>query len=133
MPDSLVDLEDRRSAVQSQIAQLGDMRSGSITGTGGRCGNPNCQCHRTGNPGHGPYFRLTRKVNGKTVTETFSSPASLAKAQREVAEGRRFRELGDQLFEVNEQICQLRPVEETRPSAQEEKRPKPSKRKSPAK
>ena len=26
MPDSLVDLEDRRSAVQSQIAQLGDMR-----------------------------------------------------------------------------------------------------------
>ena len=46
MPDSLVDLESRRGAVQSQIAQLGDMRSGSITGTGGRCGNPNCHCHR---------------------------------------------------------------------------------------
>jgi hypothetical protein len=69
MPDS--DLEGRRAAVQSQIAQLGDMRSGSITGTGGRCGNPNCHCHQTGDPGHGPYPRLTRKVNGKTVTETF--------------------------------------------------------------
>src|SRR5580658_10832406 len=118
MPDTLVHLESRRTAVQSQIAQLGDMRSGSITGTGGRCGNPNCHCHREGDPGHGPYYRLTRKVNGKTVTETFSSPASLAKAQREVAERQRFRELSDQLLKVNEQICQLRPVELTTPSAQ---------------
>ena len=133
MPDSLLDLEGRRAAVQLQIAQLGDMRSGSITGTGGRCGNPNCHCHRAGDSGHGPYFRLTRKVKGKTVTETFSSPASLAKARREVAECQRFRELGDQLLDVNEQICELRPVEQTLPAAQEKKRPKPSKRKSPAK
>src|SRR4051794_5148749 len=133
MPDSLIDLESRRAAVQLQITQLGDMRSGSITGTGGRCGNPNCHCHRAGDPGHGPYYRLTRKVNGKTVTETFSSPASLAKAHREVAECQRFRELGDQLLEVNEQICALRPVEEPAPSAQEKKRRKRSNRKSRAK
>jgi hypothetical protein len=129
MSDSLVDLESRRAAVRSQIAQLGDMRSGSITGTGGRCGNPNCHCHRAGDPGHGPYYRLTRKVNGKTVTETFSSPTRLAKAQREVAECQRFRQLGDQLLEVNEQICELRPVEETSPSVQEKKRRTRSKRK----
>ena len=133
MPDSLVDLEARRNAVQSQISQLGDMRAGSITGTGGRCGNPNCHCHRAGDTGHGPYYRLTRKVNGKTVTETFSSAASLTKAQREVAECQRFRELGDQLLDVNEQICELRPVEEISPTAQEKKRPKRSKRKSRAK
>jgi len=131
MPNSLADLEGRRVAVQSQIAELGDMRSGSITGTGGRCGTANCHCHQAGDPGHGPYYRLTRKVNGKTVTETLSSPASLAKAQREVAECQRFRELGDQLLEVNEQICQLRPVEETLPSDQEKKRSKRSKRKLP--
>src|SRR6266849_9816747 len=130
MPDSLVDLESRRASVQLQIARLSDMRSGSITGTGGRCGNPNCHCHRAGDPAHGPYYRLTRKVKGKTVTETFSSPASLAKARREVAECQRFQELGDQLLEVNEQICALRPVEEAAPSAQEKKRPKRSARKS---
>jgi hypothetical protein len=133
MPDSLVDLESRRAAVQLQIGQLGDMRSGSITGTGGRCGNPNCHCHRAGDPGHGPYYRLTRKVDGKTVTETFSSAASLTKAQREVAECQRFRELGDQLLDVNEQICELRPVEEISPTTLEKKRLKPSKRKSRAK
>ena len=76
MPDSLVDLESRRSAVQSQIAQLGDMRSGSISETGGCCGNPNCHCHRADDPGHGPYYRLTRKVNGKTVTATVDDPAT---------------------------------------------------------
>src|SRR5437588_5439343 len=133
MSDSIVDLESRRAAVQSQIAQLGDMRSGSISGTGGRCGNANCHCHRAGDPGHGPYFRLTRKVQGKTVTTTFSTPASLAKAQREVAECQRFRELGEQLLEVNEEICRLRPVAETAPSAQEKKRRKRSNRKSRAK
>ena len=106
MPDSLIDLESRRATVQLQIAQLGDMRTGSITGTGGRFGNQNCHCHRAADPGHGPYYRLTRKVNGKTVTETFS------KAQREVAECQRFRDLGVQLLEVNERVCQLRPVEE---------------------
>ncbi len=133
MPHSLIDLESRRAAVRLRIAQLGDMRSGCITGTSGRCGNPNCHCHRAGDPGHGPYYRLTRKVKGKTVTETFASPASLAKAQREVAECQRFRELGEQLLDVNEQICELRPVEENSSSAQEKKRPKRSKRKSRAK
>jgi hypothetical protein len=72
-------------------------------------------------------------VNGKTVTQTFSSPASLAKAQREVAECQRFRELSDQLLEVNEQVCRLRPVEESPLSAQEKKQPKSSKRRSRAK
>jgi hypothetical protein len=133
MPNSLVDLESRRAAVQLQIAQLGDMRSGSITGTSGRCGNSNCHCHQAGDPGHGPYYRLTRKVNGKTVTETFSSAAGLTKAQREVAECQRFRELSDQFLDVNEQICELRPVEDIAPTAQEKKRPKQSKRKSRAK
>lgn len=133
MPVTLAELERRRVTVQSALAQLGDMRAGSITGTGGRCGNPNCHCHQPGAAGHGPYYRLTRKVEGKTVTETFSSPAALAKAQREVAEYHRFRELSHELLEVNEAVCQLRPVEEPTLSAQEKKRSKQSTKKSRAK
>ena len=133
MVDSLADLEGRRANVQAQIAQLGDMRSGSITGTGGRCGYANCHCHRAEDPGHGPYYRLTRKVDGKTVTETFFSSASRAKAQREVAEYHRFRELSGQLLAVNERICGLRPVEEEASSAQEKKRRKSSAKRSRAK
>jgi hypothetical protein len=132
MSDFLPALEAQRAMVQQQMSQLGDMRAGSISATGGRCGNPRCHCRQKNDPGHGPFYRLTRKVGGKTVTETFSSPADLRKAEREVAEYHRFRELSRDLLEVNEKICQSRPVEDTL-TPEEKKLPRPSRRKSRAK
>lgn len=132
MPDSLTALEAQRTALKLQISELGDMRTGSITTTGGRCGNPRCHCHNDGDPGHGPFYRLTRKVGGKTVTETFSTPAALHKAQKEIAEYHRFRDLSRDLVEVNEKICSARPVQDTM-SPEEKKRQKRSSAKSRAK
>ena len=130
--DSLPELEKRRTDVLAQISQLGDFRSGSITPTQGRCGNPNCHCHKPGEPGHGPNLRLTYKVGGKTFTESFATPAAQRKAQREVAEFRHYQELSRALLEVNARICQARPAEDTL-SAEEKKRPKRSTKKSRAK
>ena len=130
---SLSDLQQQRSSLHSRLAGLGDFRSGSITGTGGRCGNPRCHCHQANDPGHGPYYRLTRKVEGKTVTETFSTDAALRKAQREVEEYHRFRRLSQELLEVNEQICRLRPILEEEPAAEKKKRRKRSAKRSRAK
>jgi hypothetical protein len=125
MTTALPALETQRSEIQRKIGQLGDMRSGSITTTGGRCGNPGCHCRKEGDPGHGPFYRLTRKIEGKTVTETFATPVALRKAQQEVAEFHRFRELSQNLVEVNEKICRVRPVEDTL-TPQEKKRRKSS-------
>lgn len=132
MSDPLAGLEQQRSVVLKQILELGDFRSGSVTAISGRCGKPNCRCHRPNQPGHGPNFRLTRKINGKTVSETFSSAAELRKAQREVEAFHRFRQLSQELLEVNERICRTRPVEDTL-SPQEKKRPKRFAKKSRAK
>jgi len=132
LPDSLTNLEQQRSAVLADIVEVGDFRSGSITAISGRCGKPNCRCHLPNQPGHGPNFRLTRKVHGRTISETFSSAAELRKAQREVEAYHRFRQLSQELLEVNEKICRARPVEDS-VSLQEKKRPKPSGRKSRAK
>jgi hypothetical protein len=129
MADSLPTLEAKRSEIQHQISALGDMRSGSITTTGGRCGNPGCHCRKEGDPGHGPFYRLTRKVRGKTVTETFATPLALRKAQSEVAEFHRFRELSQSLLDVNEEICRTRTLADAL-TAQEKKQPKRSGRKS---
>lgn len=129
MPDSLLALEQRRGAILSRIIDLGDFRSGSITAISGRCGKPECRCHQPNQPGHGPNFRLTRKVNGKSVSETFASPAEMRKAQREVEAFHRFRELSGELLEVNEKICRARPVEDTL-TPEEKKRRKRSGRKS---
>jgi hypothetical protein len=132
MSDSLPTLETQRSAIQRQISQLGDMRIGSISTTGGRCGNPRCHCRQKDDPGHGPFYRLTRKVGGKTVTETFSSPPALHKAEREVAEYHRFRDLSRDLLAVNEKICQSRPVDGTL-TPEEKKQPRRSRQRSRAK
>ena len=112
MSESLPALEKDRSEVLRQISHLGDLRPGSIGEVMGRCSKPNCHCAQPGDPGHGPHFRLTRKVKGKTVAETLSTPAALRKAQREVGEFRKFQQLSAQLVKVNEAICQQRPVEE---------------------
>ena len=132
MRDPLPELERRRADLLAQILHLADFRPGSITATQGRCGNPKCHCHQPGEPGHGPNLRLTYKVDGKTVTESFATPAAQRKAQREVAEFAHYRELSRALIEVNAQICRARPVADSL-SPEEKKRPKRSARKSRAK
>ena len=111
MPDTLDALEAQRSRLLEEFLRLGDLRPGSITAVVRRCGKPSCHCAKPNDPGHDPQFRLTRKVAGKSVTESFPNPAALRKAQQEVAEFHRFQKLGEDLVRVNENICALRPVE----------------------
>ena len=132
MPDSLPHLEAKRTDLFRQLAALGDFRRGSITATSGKCGKITCHCAKRDDPGHGPNFRLTRKIQGKTITETFDSLAGLRKAEREVEAFHRFQELCGQIVEVSEKICELRPVEATL-TPQEKKRRQLSARKSRAK
>ena len=113
MPDSLPQLEAHRSDLFRQLISVGDLRRGSITTTSGKCGKATCHCAKREDPGHGPSFRLTRKVRGKTVTETFASPVALRKAQQEVAAFHRFQEICAQIVAVSEKICTLRPVADT--------------------
>jgi hypothetical protein len=132
LPESLPTLEQQRSRILTQILELGDFRSGSITAIQGRCGKANCHCHQPNQAGHGPNFRLTRKIKGKTVSETFSSSAELRKAQQEVEAFHRFQKLSRELLDVNEKICRARPAADTL-TPQEKKRRKPSTTKSRAK
>jgi hypothetical protein len=111
MPDTLNALETERAKLLEEFLRLGDLRPGSITAVVRRCGKPSCHCAKPNDPGHDPQFRLTRKVAGKSVTESFSHPAALRKAQHEVAEFHRFQKLSEDLVGVNEKICALRPVD----------------------
>jgi|ERR1700678_1276530 hypothetical protein len=129
MSDPELQLEKQRAELLKQISSVGDLRRGSITATSGKCGKPTCHCAKPGSVGHGPNYRLTRKVQGKTVTETFSSLVALKKAQREVAEFHQFQNLCEQVVVVSEQLCAARPLDDT-VSLQEKKRRKRSVRKS---
>jgi len=131
--ESLSALEARRTELLGALANLKDMRPGSVVGAVFRCGKPSCHCARPEDPGHGPNLRLTYKWHGKTVTQALPTPAAVHKAERDIAEFREYQRLGRELLEVNEQICRLRPVEEQPLSEQEKKRRTPSSGKSHAK
>ncbi len=133
MAESLPVLESRRAELLRALANLKDMRPGSVVGAVFGCGKPSCHCARPEDPGHGPNLRLTYKWHGKTVTEALPTPATVRKAEREIAEFREYQRLGRELVEVNEKICRLRPIDEPPHSEQEKKRPTRSSRKSRAK
>ncbi len=125
-------LERQRAAILEEIGALGDMRRGSIVEQYLRCGKSPCCCQARGHTGHGPYFTFTRKVQGKTQTRQLRPGPALSKLSREVETFHRFRQLCDQLIEVNERLCALRPVasaDREPPEVKKTSRP-PSRRKS---
>ena len=111
MSGSLQELEAQRSKILRQITTLGDFRQGSISAVVRRCGKPNCHCAKADDPGHDPQIRLTRRVEGKTVAESFPSPAAWRKAQAEIDEYHHFQQCSSELIAVNEKICRQRPAE----------------------
>ena len=109
-PDELAELERRRAELYRELGQVGDFRRGSLNEVRRKCGKPNCACAAPGPPGHGPQWNLTRKADGRTRTVHLRPGPELDKARREVAEYQRFRDLAGQVAEVNEAICDARPV-----------------------
>lgn len=98
--------ERRREELRSELAELGDMRPGSLVERFRRCGSPGCHCAGEGSRGHGPYWSLTREVGGKTVTRVIAHGPAVARTQVQIAEFRRFRQLMREFIEVSERICE---------------------------
>lgn len=111
MTDIAPKLEAERSELLNKLATTDDMRRGSITECYRRCGKPNCACAAPDHPGHGPYYAFTRKVKGKTKTVQLRPGPHLTKIEREVETYRGFRSTCERLLDVNESICDARPVE----------------------
>jgi hypothetical protein len=106
---SLPELEQQRAQLYAQLAATGDLRPGSINATYRKCGKPNCSCAQPGHRGHGPRWLWTRSAGGKTRTRQLAA-AELEKVRAELAAYRDFAALSEQIVEVNEAICEARPV-----------------------
>ena len=107
--EPLADLEEQRARLFEQLAATGDFRPGSVNVTYRRCGKPNCACAQEGHPGHGPRYLWTRSAGGKTRSRQLSG-AELEKVRQEVANYREFTALTEQIVEVSEAICEVRPA-----------------------
>ena len=109
MPEPLDELERQRDRLYEQLAGTGDFRPGSVSETFRRCGKPNCACAAPDHPGHGPRYLWTRLEGGRTRTRQLTA-AELGKVRRETDAYKQFAVVTEQIVQVNEAICEVRPA-----------------------
>jgi hypothetical protein len=107
--EPLDELERHRAELYARLAGTGDFRPGSVNETWRRCGKPNCACAQPGHPGHGPRYLWTRSAGGRTRTRQLAA-AELDKVRSELGHYRQFVAVTEQIVQVNEAICEARPV-----------------------
>ena len=66
MRTALDALQQERTRLFEELAQIGDLRRGSIAENYRRCGKPTCCCAREEHRGHGPQYLLMTKVEGRS-------------------------------------------------------------------
>ena len=102
-------LVEQRAQLLRELADIGDLRQGSLRAQHRKCGKPNCHCAVEGAQGHGPYWLLTwlDRETGKTRGRTIPG-AAVERTRAEIAEFQRLRALVRELVELSGQICDAR-------------------------
>lgn len=110
MKDTVEDLERQKNELYRQLGELGDFRRGTISVNYRKCGKVYCACARAGHPGHGPQYLWNATIKGKSHAKNLRLGVELEKVGREVENYQRLVKWWNQWIEVNEKICQSRPV-----------------------
>lgn len=112
MQPTVESLEQRKKDLCQQLASLGEFRRGTLSVNYRRCGKPNCACARPGHPGHGPQYLWNATIEGTSRAKNVALGPELEKIGQEVENYRRFQRWLEQWVEVNERLCQFRPMPE---------------------
>ncbi len=110
MEKALASLENKREQLYRQLIEIGDFRRGTISVTYRKCGKKNCACAKDGHPGHGPLYLWNATIGGKSVAKNLKLGVEMDKYREETSNYKKSLLIFDELIEVNEQICNLRPV-----------------------
>lgn len=110
MTQTLLGLEQQREQLYKRLSETGDFRRGIISVIYRKCGKKNCACAREGHPGHGPQHLWNTTIKGKSYAKSVKVGPELKKYLDEIDNHKRFLKLCGELVEVNERICDLRPV-----------------------
>ena len=74
----------------AELAEAKPMRRGSVSERMVKCSKPGCPCGEDPYARHGPYFSLTRAVQGKTHSR-FLTPEQALLARQQIEAGQEFR------------------------------------------
>ena len=106
MADNLQQLRRRHQALAAQLGQIGFALPGSLARRYTTCGKPGCRCQASPPRPHGPYYQLTRKVAGKTVT-TRLTQGQAARYADWIANQRELRRVLGDMEQISRQAAEL--------------------------
>ena len=118
----------------AELSELQPMRRGSVSMRTIKCGKPGCRCAEDPKARHGPYYSLTREVDGKTRSR-YVSEEQAAVAKEQIETGHQFRRKVEEFWQGSEEWAdrELEGSESATASGSEAEKggsPRPSKRKS---
>lgn len=110
MNDTLNRLESKKRSLYKKLEKTGDFRRGTISVNYRKCGKKNCICAKKGHPGHGPQYLWNTTIKGKGYAKNLKLGPELKKYMEEIANYQHFLRLCDEIVQLNEEVCDLRPV-----------------------
>lgn len=100
-------LSKKIDQVKKQIAQLGDLRPGSLSKQYNVCGNPRCRCKASPPQKHGPYYQLSYTRKGKSTTR-FVRKDEVVSTRKELENYAKLRELVDRWIDLATELSGLK-------------------------
>lgn len=99
--------------VKRRLAELGELRPGSLSTQYNVCGSPGCRCKDSPPKKHGPYYQLSYTRKGKSGTR-FIRKEHLASIRQQLKNYARMRALVDRWIELATKLSDLRLAKERR-------------------
>ena len=106
MADELHQLRRRHQALAARLGKVGFAMPGSLTRRYTYCGKPGCRCQADPPQPHGPYYQLTRKVAGKTVTTRLTA-GQAARYAEWIANQHELRRVLGEMQQISRQAAEL--------------------------
>ena len=103
--ERLAEYDRRHRELATQIADIGIVAAGSVTGRFTRCTSTGCRCNADPSAPHGLYWQRPRRC-GKTVTKRLTDPEAQL-YQEWISNDRRIRALLDQIRKVDAKAAAL--------------------------
>jgi len=106
MADDLDQLARHYRALAARLGDLGFISTGSLVHRYTYCGKPGCRCQASPPRPHGPYYQLTRKIAGKTITRRLTGDQAARYAEW-IANQRELRRTIAEMQEISRQAGEL--------------------------
>jgi len=105
---SIKEIEQRIVEIKNEIANLGEMRNGSLTEQYNVCGNANCKCKDPDNPQkHGPYYQLSYSRYRKSTSQ-FVRVEDVEVVRQQLLDYKTFMRLKDEWIDCSIKLAKSR-------------------------